>query len=63
MACRVCTANDRDALVEELAAGFRKRSCAGPVDGRPWERPGPTGMRRSAGSRRNMVALVAEELH
>jgi hypothetical protein len=28
MACRVCTANDRDALVEDLAAEFWKGSCA-----------------------------------
>jgi hypothetical protein len=40
MACRVCTANDRDALVEELAAEFWKGSCAGPVDGRAWSEAG-----------------------
>jgi hypothetical protein len=62
MACRVCTANDRDALVEELAAEFWKGSCAGPIDGRPWEQAGAYWHAAYRKLADKMVAIVEEEL-
>ncbi len=40
MACRVCTTNDRDALVEELAKEFWEGESVGATDDRTWEQAG-----------------------
>lgn len=45
MTCRICTANDEEALVEQMAeAMWQTQSSTNPDDEwRPWGRPGRTG--------------------
>ncbi len=40
MPCRLCTANDEDALVETLAADLWESRRHGTLDDRPWEQAG-----------------------
>jgi hypothetical protein len=40
MPCRVCTANDREALVEDLAREFWGKESGGTSDDRPWPNAG-----------------------
>jgi hypothetical protein len=39
--CRICTANDPDGLVEELAAAFWETQRHGTLDDHPWDKAGP----------------------
>ena len=39
--CRLCAANDVDALIEELAAELWEGRRHGTLDDFPWERAGP----------------------
>jgi hypothetical protein len=49
MACRLCTANDCEALIEDLAAKFWEGERDDPLDGRTRRGPATIGGRSSAG--------------
>jgi hypothetical protein len=39
--CRLCAANDRDAVIEKLAADLWESRRHGTLDDRPWSEAGP----------------------
>jgi hypothetical protein len=62
MPCRICTANDEDALIDEIAAEIWASSCDPEIDDRDWEQAGPNwhaAMRRHA---RVVLAVARGEL-